>query len=796
MRKIMLLWLLVALLPLTLGQVSLERNHCSPVGCEQIYRVVSASPVQIQDNQNFKIEFEQLTGAMGKTNYYFGTETTQETTTPVYKSDCPLIKDVNGESHYSEKDCKQVFDYDKVDITKTISWQPGFYGKQVEAGKIHYIKVEMKKPAFQNLAVDVVLTFAGDKKSQWAWWNATWAFKQKVTLQTDTLGLSGNIATDHVILVDVNSENVDFWAGVAADGDDVRFTDAAEIVEYNYYFQDFNYAGQKMLAWVLVTDTFTSAADTEFYLYYGNAGAGKGEAPIATLAGLEAIYHSDDYGTGKDVNSANYDFNMVATNALIWDANNARTGDASLGINEQYYTSQTTLLDVVPAGIAISMWFRPNKVIDLGIVESHYLFDKRNVGAATDIIVGNFVSGSGTLKINPYVGGAQKIIETTQASWNEFEWYHLLFSWDTTRGAVLYINGSVDGSDAAATTLMANGAANDFFLGKNFNAAADFPGWIDELRIYNFGFTPSDANLMYNIENGTILTFGEQQIPGNLPDVNISKVEGFGLSAALPYFSYFADGNLAIDFNVFDLDNDRLTIDLNYHTSAERGTGTIIYRDLNLDSQFCTGLDWNETAVVCSVDFNIMGIGDNNFYLKILLKDSTESDFSSSGSTLGIDNNAPTIASYAPVANQSASTPTVSFVVELSDWSKPYRVYAGYYFNGSLDYNETKDVNAGNFALFSYPVLFAVNDSVYLVVNHVEDIAGNYGNTIQKTGSHIRTVLNPVDIENITTEDIERGTQAMLYNFFVKFGSASGFLVVLILALLLAFLVLKGATGG
>ena len=85
----------------------------------------------------------------------------------------------------------------------------------------------------------------------------------------------------------------------------------------------------------------------------------------------------------------------------------------------------------------------------------------------------------------------------------------------------------------------------------------------------------SDVNLVYN----------------RLPDVNVWRVDGFDVSQPLPFFSYSADGNLTIDFNVADWDNfntPAMTVDINYHTSAMQGGGTNIVDNLVVDGNACT----------------------------------------------------------------------------------------------------------------------------------------------------------------------------------------------------------------
>ena len=732
MRKIMLLWLLVALLPLTLGQVSLSSDgwHNDP-GNDSCLTAYSDKAVYLADRTNPIIE-------------------------PVVKvvNDCGRTVTGNLGVFLQTKDMAATI-YSMEQATATIPivlsknyvcWQTSAFDEKTGIGTCYKEDVNGSSTIFER-EIDKL-------EEKTFYWTETYYSPQ----------FFGNAEKQEVPVLSPNKDGFEKKASYQA----MNFAPGETYLRvgmnlpkgtlhrHGYFIFTIEDSEEK---------SFKTVLDPEWWE------TGEYVADVNTVA----MWHCND-SAGTTVTDATGNFDGTASNALIWDTNNPKWGAGACGLDELYYFSNDTLLDVgFPTEWTMEAWVYPLVTFEIGMTHSS-LWGKYNVSGTN--YLQTYFNPDGKLYI-AIVSTSVSDLLSAKDVWAGNTWIHVMIVNDGTTWA-MFIDGDRQGTENFGTP-MAAGTFKDFYFGTSMVT----PGTqisnalFDEIVI-------SDANRF--------------AIPPSFPvtstvDVNLSKIEGLDFSG-LPFYSYAADGNLAIDFNIFDPFNSRISVDMNYSASAVQGTGTPFYTDLNLTLEFCDILDWNTASAKCSLDWNIMGLGDNNYYILISAASSSDADFSASAAKVGIDNNAPTIASYAPVANQSASTPTVSFVLELSDFSKPYRVYAGYYFNGVLDYNETKDVNAGNFALFSYPVLFAVNDSVYLVVNHVEDIAGNYGNTIQKTGSHIRTVLNPVDVENITTEDIERGTQAMLYNFFVKFGSASGFLVVLILALLLAFLVLKGATGG
>lgn len=104
---------------------------------------------------------------------------------------------------------------------------------------------------------------------------------------------------------------------------------------------------------------------------------------------------------------------------------------------------------------------------------------------------------------------------------------------------------------------------------------------------------------------------------GKTPDFNFVSIGGELFIATPNAFAYLLDGNLAIDFNVFMVDNNRLSMDLNYSDSNAAGTGSVIVKDLNLSSAICTDQDWDDVPSLCSWDFNIIRslVADGNYFL-------------------------------------------------------------------------------------------------------------------------------------------------------------------------------------
>jgi hypothetical protein len=107
---------------------------------------------------------------------------------------------------------------------------------------------------------------------------------------------------------------------------------------------------------------------------------------------------------------------------------------------------------------------------------------------------------------------------------------------------------------------------------------------------------------------------------GSVVDLNFVSIDGYAVSGEFPYFAYVLDGNLTIDFNVFNSDNNVMSVDINYGSTTTQGEGTVIVHDFNLSSAFCTNAqNWDDAIGQCSIDWNIFSVLDGNYFLKINL---------------------------------------------------------------------------------------------------------------------------------------------------------------------------------
>ena len=163
----------------------------------------------------------------------------------------------------------------------------------------------------------------------------------------------------------------------------------------------------------------------------------------------------------------------------------------------------------------------------------------------------------------------------------------------------------------------------------------------------------------------------------NVVDMNVVKVDGNSTRIAMRYYSYAKDGNLTIDFNVYDKDWNGIfygksRLDANIAFRDTNGLTTRIITDLNLVRTssagsnvglYCNDLNFandRNGGTTCHWDWNIALVTDRNVFIDINITDNNGStDLNFSDFNFGIDNTKPTITVRQPTDKNSNTTSNI-----------------------------------------------------------------------------------------------------------------------------------------
>ncbi len=341
--------------------------------------------------------------------------------------------------------------------------------------------------------------------SVFGWWNASWEFRQPLTLSTSTL--SNDVLNDHSILVKVDSTNTDFWNSVKSDGKDVRFVAANDLTELTYHIEKFDYFGQEMIAWVKVTDTFSSVSNTNIFMYYGNPNAFGNENEAGTYpAYYKAVYNfNENSGTILDKTSNNNDSILQEINA--YQVNGKMNGAVQTIASSNHATvPDSNSLDLGSNG-SISFWINFGSDFPSGHSSDIYLIEKDGPPLSSNILI--FQKSNG--KLGFLLGNAYDY--SSKSLWTGGTWHNIILTWDGVSKKA-YVNASInDGFDVASGDSWKTNLA-DLTIFNNSNKNRSGSADHDEIRFYNIALNSDEVSLLYKSENNSLISFGNQESSG------------------------------------------------------------------------------------------------------------------------------------------------------------------------------------------------------------------------------------------------------------------------------------------
>jgi biopolymer transport protein ExbB len=130
-----------------------------------------------------------------------------------------------------------------------------------------------------------IFAFSGAANA--SWWNAEWALRRKITLDTTSAGANvSDPIGGAVVLLRLHDGNFSF-DGAKDDGSDLRFVAEDDKTLLTYHIERYDTAVAEAFVWVKIPD-LKPGAKTSIWMYYGNAG------PHATkVEDAKGTYDSD-----------------------------------------------------------------------------------------------------------------------------------------------------------------------------------------------------------------------------------------------------------------------------------------------------------------------------------------------------------------------------------------------------------------------------------------------------------------------------------------------------------------------
>lgn len=277
-----------------------------------------------------------------------------------------------------------------------------------------------------------------------AWWEADFAYRTRINLNTAAAGVTGEVARAPV-LVRLHTGNFNF-ADVKADGSDLRFVAGDDRTPVKFHIERWSPQEQQALVWVDVQWLQPGQA-AAVYAYYGSEDAGAGQDRAGTYGDqYRLVWHFAEAGAPRDATS----------NGINGVGGEGRNPGGLIG-------SSLTLDGTAPAQV-------PASVFGAGPLTVSFWVKPTSDGTILSVPgVMSLTAQGGQLALS---AGAQAGTGTATTALAPGTWAHVAVTNDgqTTR---LYVGGQPAGEIAGALTA----ATGPALLGQGF------AGEIDEFRV-------------------------------------------------------------------------------------------------------------------------------------------------------------------------------------------------------------------------------------------------------------------------------------------------------------------------
>lgn len=338
------------------------------------------------------------------------------------------------------------------------------------------------------------------------WYDNSWGYRLKVTVQSSKVDADLTDFPVYVNLSDIGSGH-GFWTNVKSDGGDIRITKSDETTEVAREVVAIDTTGKTGEIHFLADGTLSSSSNTEYWIYYGNAGASE-PATTATYgrdavwADYRAVYHfeadaTDSTGNGND-GTVNFATNGAAKieDGYYFDGND----DIDIGTNSSLNFTTCTA----------SLWLNSDET---DITTNRNIYNRKNgTRAGTWALVADSITDKVFMqfRLEGSEGSNTKVFANSAVSGG---WEMIHARYDGTN-ANLFVDGVQQTDSASASGALYNsGSLVDFDIGQHPTAGAHWLGDVDEVRFRSGGLSNDWISTEYNNQNSssTFYTIGAEE---------------------------------------------------------------------------------------------------------------------------------------------------------------------------------------------------------------------------------------------------------------------------------------------
>ena len=272
--------------------------------------------------------------------------------------------------------------------------------------------------------------------------------------------------TDFPVLVTLTPDKVGNYAGFAADGSDIRFTNKDNTALLSYEIETWNPTGTSLI-WVKVPQLDRS---TSIWMLWNNPGVPAGQDPEAVwTAGFLGVYHFAGVDTVVDSTVNNHDGTIHNATSV---AGRLGLGRGFNGVDAYVDCGASYLSNL--AEFSLSGWIAP---------EAAAFGDRMPLFGQNDLIEFGF-SGGQNLQAWVSAGGTWPGINVAYI-YNPGEWHYVVMTGNAT-DLVLYVDGAEVGRTTYASTTNQGSSGDTVKIGTGVIDTIDANKWytgsVDEIR--------------------------------------------------------------------------------------------------------------------------------------------------------------------------------------------------------------------------------------------------------------------------------------------------------------------------
>jgi hypothetical protein len=356
------------------------------------------------------------------------------------------------------------------------------------------------------------------------WYNASWLYRKKITLNAASGGAS---LSNFPVLINLTSDT-NLGTHAQLDADDILFTAADKTTKLNHEIEKYtsNGATANMTAWVNIP-TLSSSTTTVVYMYYGNAGASSQQNKTAVWdSNFKMVQHLEESAGGANAitDSTTNANNGTDHNTPTFGVNGKIDGAITLNKAADQYIQLPASNSIISGSIfTMESWITTttnHPAYGVGAMEGRIVNLHRGAGAGS---AASLYVEQNKVALFYYDTGTSHYLTYT-ANYYDGVPHHLAATYTTADGIFrLYYDGTQVASAAVSGTFSGFGTYQAY-IGTHDGLVRNFDGTVDEVRISNSSRTAGWIQTSYNNQNSpsTFYTVGSEETPVVAPTVTTS----------------------------------------------------------------------------------------------------------------------------------------------------------------------------------------------------------------------------------------------------------------------------------